>query len=65
MVGRLGVNRVAVLAERDARLGVKVRLLRRLVDGVDVRGHDARVWIEGLPASDLASGLMLDELARA
>lgn len=65
VIGRVGAHRVAVLAERDAKLGVRVRLLRRLVDGVDVSGYDARVWIEGLPASDLASGLLLHELARS
>lgn len=65
VIGRVSANRVAVLAERDARLGVRARLLRRFVEGVDTSGYDARVWIEGLPASDLASGLLLDELARS
>ncbi|MGB0101756.1 MAG: hypothetical protein WBP61_15870 [Nocardioides sp.] len=59
-IGRIGPGRVVVLAARDVRIGRRVGLLRRLLDG-DVR---ARVWIEGLPESDDAAGLLLDELAR-
>lgn len=65
VVGRVGAHRVAVLARRDARLGVRVRLLRRLLEGTAAEGQAPRVWIEGLPASDLAAGMLLDELARA
>lgn len=65
VVGRVGAYRVAVLARRDARLGVRVRLLRRLLEGTEAEGQAPRVWIEGLPASDLAAGMLLDELARS
>src|SRR5690606_38463240 len=65
VVGRVGTCRVAVLARRDARLGVRVRLLRRLLEGAEAPGQVPRVWIEGLPASDLAAGVLLDELVRS
>lgn len=65
VVARVGTHRVAVLAQRDAQLGVRVRLLRRLVEGAEAPDQPPRVWIEGLPASDLAAGVLLDELARA
>lgn len=64
VVGRVGAYRIALLARRDARLGVRVRLLRRLVEGMEAPEQPPRVWIEGLPASDLAAGVLLDELAR-
>ncbi|MBE7323588.1 hypothetical protein IEQ44_02835 [Nocardioides sp. Y6] len=64
VVARLGAHRVAVLASRDARLGVRVRLLRRLLEGAQDPELTPRVWIEGLPASDLGAGVLLDELAR-
>lgn len=64
VVGRVSAHRVAVLACRDVRLGVRVRLLRRLLEGGDAPERAPRVWIEGLPASDLAAGVLLDELAR-
>lgn len=64
VVGRVGAGRVAVLTRRDERLGLRVRLVRRLVDGMDLSGRRPRVWIEGLPASGLGSAALLDELAR-
>lgn len=64
VIGRLSTNRIVVLAERESRLGVRVRLLRRLIEGLDVGTQEVRVWIEGLPATDLSAGLLLDELAR-
>lgn len=64
VIGRLGCNRIAVLCARDSKLGVRVRLLRRFVEGMDLSGHTPRVWIEGLPATDLAGAHLLDELAR-
>lgn len=64
VVARLGSRRVGVLADRDDRLGVRVRLMRRLLEGLPL-GGTPRVWIEGLPASDLASGLLVGELARS
>lgn len=60
-VGRLGVSRVVVLAERDAGLGRRVALVRTLLGSVD---FPTRVWIEGLPASDQSAAQLLDELAR-
>lgn len=65
-VARVGMHRVAVLARRDDRLGRRVRVLRALLDGVESRtgGALVRVWIEGLPDSDAATGMLLDELAR-
>lgn len=62
-IGRLAPHRVVVVASRGDRLGTRVRLLRSLVAGMtDV---PPRVWIEGLPGSDLAAAQLLDELARA
>lgn len=58
-VGRVGVRRIVVLAERDAELATRVQILRRMLDG---RGM--RVWIEGLPESERAATSLLDELAR-
>lgn len=58
-IGRVGVHRVVVVAQRDDRLGQRVALLRRMIDD-----HTTRVWIEGLPGSDQAAAALLDELAR-
>jgi len=63
-VAGAGTNRVVVLATRDERLGQRVALLRRMVDTLDLQGHSARVWIEGLPPSDSGAVALLDELAR-
>ncbi len=63
-IARVGMHRVAVLARRDDRLGRRVRVLRTLLDGVQAGGPQLRVWIEGLPTSDRAAGMLLDELAR-
>jgi len=65
-VARVGMHRVAVLARRDHRLGRRVRVLRALLEGVESRvgGPHVRVWIEGLPDTDAATGMLLDELAR-
>jgi hypothetical protein len=63
-VARLGLHRVAILTRRDDRLGRRVRVLRTLLDGVDPTGPLMRVWIEGLPGTDAAAGMLLDELAR-
>lgn len=62
-VGRAGARRVVVVADRDERLGARVRVLRTLTESLaeDCR---PRVWIEGLPAADAASASLLDELAR-
>jgi len=65
-VARMGMHRVAVLARRDDRLGRRVRVLRTLIEGAEGRpdGPLVRVWIEGLPDTDAATGMLLDELAR-
>jgi len=64
VIARVNPHRLAVLVARDQRLGVRVRLLRTLVEGMDLSGRQPRVWIEGLPATDLACGFLLEELAR-
>lgn len=61
-IGHVAPGRVVVLAGRDDRIGRRVGLLRRMLDG-DAHPH-VRVWIEGLPESDEAAGRLLDELAR-
>jgi hypothetical protein len=60
-IARVAPGRLVVLAERDDRLDRRVSLLRRLLDGGSAR---ARVWVEGLPTTDLAAGRLLDELTR-
>jgi hypothetical protein len=61
-IGHVAPGRVVVLADRDAGIGRRVGLLRRMLDGGDV--PHTRVWIEGLPDSDEAAGRLLDELTR-
>ncbi|WP_426245096.1 hypothetical protein [Nocardioides sp. LHG3406-4] len=63
-IGRISPNRVVVIADRDERLGQRVRLLRHLVEGVELDGHACRIWIEGLPGTDAGAMMLLDELAR-
>ncbi len=63
-VGRLGPNRIVIIARRDDRLGQRVALLRRLVSALDLGDQPSRVWIEGLPTVDSGAALLLDELAR-
>ncbi len=63
-IGRISPNRVVVIAEREERLGKRVRLLRRLVEGVELDGQASRIWIEGLPGTDAGAAMLLDELAR-
>ena len=61
-IGRLGPDRVVVVARRDERLGQRVALLRKMARTVEATG--VRVWIEGLPSEDGVAALLLDELAR-
>ncbi|MEZ5092888.1 hypothetical protein [Nocardioides sp.] len=61
-IGRLGPDRVVVVARRDERLGQRVALLRKMARTVEATG--VRVWIEGLPSDDGVAALLLDELAR-
>lgn len=65
VVARLTSHRLAVLTVRDERLGTRVRLLRDLVEGMALSSRTPRVWIEGVPATDLSCGFLLDELARS
>ena len=62
-IARLGTSRIAVLVDRDDRLGRRVRVLRTLLASID-RDHPPRAWIEGLPRTDDAAAILLDELAR-
>ena len=61
-IGRLGLHRVVVVAERDERLGRRVALVRTLAGSLGDGG--VRVWIEGVPGTDDATAALLDELAR-
>ncbi len=61
-IGHVGAGRLVVLAGRDDRIGRRVGLLRRMLEGGPATS--ARVWIEGLPPSDEAAGRLLDELTR-
>ncbi|GAB3196311.1 hypothetical protein GCM10027062_05270 [Nocardioides hungaricus] len=61
-IGHVGPGRVVVLAGRDDRIGRRVGLLRRMLDGGET--PQPRVWIEGLPETDEAAGRLLDELTR-
>ncbi|CAN5197048.1 hypothetical protein BH09ACT11_BH09ACT11_00490 [soil metagenome] len=58
-IGQAGASRLVVVTDRNASLASRVSLLRRMVEPT---AH--RVWIEGLPHSDMSAGLLLDELAR-
>ena len=62
-IGHVGPGRIVVLADRDDRIGRRIGLLRRMLDGGSL--PRIRVWIEGLPPADEAAGPLLDELARA
>jgi len=62
-IARLGTSRVAVLVDRDDRLGRRVRVLRTLLTSIDP-DQAPRAWIEGLPRTDDAAAFLLDELAR-
>jgi hypothetical protein len=61
-IGHVAPGRVIVLADRDERIGRRVGLLRRMLDGGGV--PHTRVWIEGLPDSDEGAARLLDELTR-
>ena len=62
-VARLGLHRIGILTRRDDHLGRRVRVLRTLLEGTE-RHTPVRVWIEGLPTTDVVAGMLLDELAR-
>ncbi len=58
-IGRVGVRRLVVVAQRDRELVPRVGLLRRMV-----ADRGVRIWIEGLPGTERAALHILDELAR-
>lgn len=60
-IGRLGSNRIVVLVERDERLGRRVAIMRTMLGTVS---YPTRVWIEGLPGTDIGAAHILDELSR-
>ncbi len=61
IIGRLGSNRIVVLVDRDAQLGRRVAIMRKMLDMAE---FPTRVWIEGLPVGDHGAAGLLDELAR-
>jgi len=60
-IGRMGTNRIVVVVERDAQLGRRVAIIRKMLGMAD---YPIRVWIEGLPSTDAGAANLLDELAR-
>jgi GGDEF domain-containing protein len=60
-IGRMGTNRIVVIVERDAQLGRRVAIMRKMLAMAD---YPTRVWIEGLPGTDAGAAQLLDELAR-
>ncbi|HSS68627.1 MAG TPA: hypothetical protein VLK34_08740 [Nocardioidaceae bacterium] len=65
VVGQLTASRTAVLVRRDSTIGQSVSSLLGLLQEWEERtGVVTRLWIEGLPATQLAGEAMLDELAR-
>jgi hypothetical protein len=65
VIGRLGPDRVVVIARRDDRLAHRVALWRRFARTVPGAEDGARIWIEGLPGSEAVAALLLDELTRS
>lgn len=63
-IGGLSPTRVAVLVRRGPNLGRDVANLRDYMEDLGLDDGDAKLWIEGLPPSNLAAGRLLDELAR-
>jgi len=58
-IGQIGHNRLVIVVPRDDSLGPRVSLLKRMVENTA-----DRVWIEGLPETDVSAGHLLDELSR-
>lgn len=65
VVAKASSSRLVILARRGNLLARRVGLLRDLVDEPARELGRARVWIEGLPASDDAAVLVLEEVARS
>ncbi len=53
-----------MLVRRGPNLGRDVANLRDYMEDLGLDDGDAKLWIEGLPPSNLAAGRLLDELAR-
>jgi hypothetical protein len=65
VVGQLTASRAAALVRRDTSIGQSVSSLLGLLQEWEQRtGVVTRLWIEGLPATQLAGEALLDELAR-
>jgi hypothetical protein len=60
-IGLMGINRIVVVVDRDAQLGRRVAIMRKMLAMAD---HPTRVWIEGLPSTDAGAAILLHELAR-
>lgn len=63
-IGRLGIDRAVAVVRRTPGFGESVTVLRDYLAELSLGGADARVWIEGLPRSEDAAAMLLDELAR-
>jgi len=61
VVGRLDRHRIVVLTTRDPQLGRRVAVVRQMLGDLEGGG---RVWIEGLPETEVAARAVLGELAR-
>jgi hypothetical protein len=61
IIGRLGTNRIVIVTDREAQLGRRVAIMRKMLAMAD---YPTRVWIEGLPLADHGAAGLLDELAR-
>ena len=59
VIGELGQRQIVILVARTPNLGQRVALLRTMAGVLR-----PRVWIEGLPHTDIAAGGLIDELAR-
>jgi hypothetical protein len=65
VVGQVTGSRAVALVRRDETIGQSVSSLLALLQEWEQRtGVVTRLWIEGLPASQLAGEALLDELAR-
>jgi hypothetical protein len=65
VVGQLTGSRTVALVRRDGDIGQTVSGLLGLLQSWEERtGVVTRLWIEGLPASQLAGEALLDDLAR-
>jgi hypothetical protein len=67
VLGRVGSRRAAALVGREPNLPDQVETARGLITQWRLDTDEpqlARIWIEGLPSTDLMAGRLLDELAR-